>query len=125
MDKDQTTIMNSEVAIFRDSKGEFKVVPDYVFLKKKAYIKFFAVNINVIVIVPKVKLKNGKENFCENNEQFYSSFQVKKGEQKIIRLKENIESGEYPYIIHCLDTGQTIKGNSPPSMIIIEDPPEE
>lgn len=120
------TIMNNEVAIFRDAKGELKIIPDYIFFKKTSFVKFLAVNINVVVMVPNLKLREGKRDFCEKTEPLYSSFQVKKGQLKKVYLKEKskTDSGEYPYIVHCIESGETIKGNSPPSMIVIEDPPK-
>lgn len=119
------SLMNNEVAIFEDRNGNLKVVPDYVFLKKdkKSHVKFFAVNVDVAILVPKVKLSVGDRKCYDDDEQDYSSFQIKAAKKKTVRfdvLPE--ESKEYPYMVHNLKTGETIKGNSPPSMIVIDDP---
>ncbi len=115
-----TTIMSNEVAIFKDTNGNIKVVPDYVFFKKQDQVKFFAVNTTVLIIISKLEIEVNEQ----PNAAAGQYIEVKAGKKMVVKLKKasEVPNGEYPYAVFCPDTGEFLKGNSPPSMIIIDDP---
>lgn len=115
-----TTIMSNEVAIFKDTNGNIKVVPDYVFFKKQGVVKFFAVNTTVLIIISKLEIEVKEK----PNAAAGQYIEIPAGKKMVVKLKNpgDDTNGEYPYAVFCPDTGEFLKGNSPPSMIIIDDP---
>lgn len=115
---------DKEAIIFEDKDSNLKVVPDYLFVKKKEgfKIKFRTINSKVKIVIPELEFVEIKEDGCiEKNSK--ETFFLDVGEKKILKLNsiEGIDHREYPYAIYSINTSHFLLAKSPPSMIIDPD----
>lgn len=117
---EKTSIMNNEVVIFKDSNGRMQVKPDYVFLKKQGTVKVFAVNTDALLIVSGPAFEVVEKDRCISGRYI----EIPAGKRKVIKLKEpdEVSCGEHPYSVYFPENREFIKGNSPPSFVIVDDP---
>lgn len=115
---------DKEAIIFEDKDSNLKVVPDYLFVKKKKdfKIKFRTINSKVKVVIPDLEFVKVKADGCSDSYP-KGIFTIEEGKHIILKLNsiDEVEHREYPYAIYSTKTSYFLLAKSPPSMIIDPD----
>ena len=96
----------NKILIFRDSDNKLKVTPDYVHLKRSGTLEVYAINVDATI-----------------DSSILGIVEVEAGQMARLSLvNADTSADSYPYTVRS--GNDAVVGNSPPAIVVGDDPPD-